>query len=58
MNTQGFYKYQDEQIYYAPNYVEGQEYTLISEYKDDNEYPVDEWYWFDCEEDALLFFKL
>jgi hypothetical protein len=52
MDTQGFYKYQDEQMYYAPHYVEGQGFTLIAEYKDQNEYPVDGWYWFDSEEEA------
>jgi hypothetical protein len=58
MNTSGFYKYQDEQIFYAPNYVEGQGYVLISEYKDQHEYPIDGWYWFESEEDAYVFFDL
>lgn len=58
MNTSGFYKYQDDQLLYAPNYVEGQGYVLISEYKDQHEYPIDGWYWFEGEEDAYVFFDL
>jgi hypothetical protein len=58
MNTSGFYKYQDDQLLYAPNYVEGQGYVLISEYKDQHEYPIDGWYWFESEEEANQFFNI
>lgn len=58
MNTSGFYKYQDEQLFYAPNYVEGQGYVLIADYRDQHEYPIDGWYWFESEEEANQFFNI
>jgi hypothetical protein len=54
--TQGFYKKQNNEIQYAPNFIEGNGYVLISSEKDTYEYPVDGWYWFNSEILANDFF--
>lgn len=50
--TQGFYKKIDDQIMYAPNYVESLGFVLVKEEKDNYKYPIDGWIWFDSEEEA------
>jgi hypothetical protein len=50
--TAGFYKAQDEQLIYAPNYVESSDYVLIAADKDGYIYPIDGWTWFESEEEA------
>jgi hypothetical protein len=56
--TAGFYKKQeDNQILYAPNWVEGLDISLVAQNKDQYEYPVDGWSWFESEEEARLFFE-
>jgi len=37
---------------YAPNYVESNGFVLVKQEKDNYEYPVDGWEWFDSEENA------
>ncbi len=51
--TQGFYKKIDDQIMHAPNYVESLGFVLVKEEKDNYEYPIDGWIWFDSEEEAF-----
>lgn len=51
--TAGFYKKHDEIIFYAPNWVEGPDISLVAQNKDQYEYPVDGWYWFESEEEAI-----
>lgn len=51
--TAGFYKKQDEQLLYGPNIIEGNGYVLLALDKDSYEYPVDEWFWFESEEEAI-----
>jgi hypothetical protein len=59
MDTSGFYKVDPiAGLLFGPNFVLNANYELRRETKDDNTYPVDEWYWFDSEEDARLFFNL
>jgi hypothetical protein len=53
--TSGFYKKDNEELLYAPNIVEGNGFVLVAQDKDQYEYPVDGWYWFDSEEEALQF---
>jgi hypothetical protein len=54
----GFYKKQeDDQILYAPNIVEGNSYVLVAQDKDEYDYPVDGWTWFNSEKEAISFFK-
>lgn len=55
--TAGFYKKQEDTILYAPNIVEGNGYVLAAQDKDQYEYPVDGWYWFESEEEANNFFN-
>lgn len=50
--TAGFYKKENDTLYYAPNIVEGDGYVLIAQDKDQYEYPIDGWNWFDSEEEA------
>ena len=56
--TAGFYKKQEDTVLYAPNTVEGDGYVLIVQNKDQYEYPVDEWYWFESEEEAYTQFQI
>jgi hypothetical protein len=51
--TSGFYKKDNEELLYAPNIVEGNGFVLVAQDKDQYEYPVDGWYWFDSEEEAI-----
>jgi hypothetical protein len=53
--TEGFYKKQDNELLYAPNIVEGNCYVLITQHKDQYEYPVDGWSWFESLEEAELY---
>jgi hypothetical protein len=58
METQGFYKYQDEQLFCAAHIVEGQGILLMCEQKDQYEYSIDGWHWFDSEEEAVEYFGI
>lgn len=47
-DTSGFYKQNEEgEWLYAPNFVYSATYELVREKKDEYNYPVDGWYWFD-----------
>jgi hypothetical protein len=54
----GFYKTQDGEVYYGPNFVVSATYELYKEFKDSYEYPIDGWYWFEDEDEAYLFFNI
>lgn len=54
----GFYKYFENELFYAPNFVYGPNYTLIIEKKNEYIFPVDGWYYFNSKEDANLFFNI
>ena len=45
--TEGFYKLEDDNWQYAPNFVYAPTYTLEKELKDTYTYPVDGWTWYD-----------
>jgi hypothetical protein len=45
--TAGFYKLEDDNWQYAPNFVSAPDYTLEKELKDTYTYPVDGWTWYD-----------
>jgi len=55
-----FYKLLDETTleYTSGPYVHSQEYMLLEEQKTAYTYPIDGWYWFDTEEEAIVFFGL
>lgn len=43
----GFYKFEDGNWQYAPNFVYGPGYELTREKKDEYNYPVEGWNWYD-----------
>lgn len=43
---------------HAPNFVVSSLYELRRENKDDYQYPVYGWFWFDSEEEAKAFFDI
>lgn len=49
----GFYKNEDGVLLYAPNFVSNLYYELNIQEKDSYEYPVDGWYYYDSEEEAI-----
>jgi hypothetical protein len=57
MNS-GFYKNDNGQLLYGPNFVLNKDYELKKENKDNYEYPVDGWYWFESETDARVYFNM
>ena len=52
--TDGFYKIDPEtgELLYAPNAVYGPGFTLLQDEKEQHQYPVDGWHWFDSEDEA------
>ena len=57
--TQGFYKTEDSMLHHAPNFIvfpDGTEMYTI--HKDSYTYPVNDWYYFDSEEEAKTFFGI
>jgi hypothetical protein len=42
----GFYKFEDGNWQYAPNFVYGPGYELTREKKDEYSYPVEGWSWY------------
>ncbi len=58
MDKAGFYKNDNGQLLYAPNYVINKDYELYKEQKDEHEYPANGWYWFNTREEALEFFDI
>jgi hypothetical protein len=51
--TEGFYKKDGEELLYAPNIVEGNGFVLVKQDKDQYEYPIEGWKWFESEEEAI-----
>lgn len=59
MNTSGFYKCENQQyLLYAENSVINKDYQLYREEHETYTYPVDDWYWFNTEEEAKAFFNI
>lgn len=54
----GFYKFEGGAMYYGPNFVLDSNYELRLETKDEHEYPVDGWYWFDDASEARAFWGI
>jgi len=52
-DTSGFYKKEDDQLLYGPNFVLNKNYELRRETKDQHTYPIDGWNWFDTEKEAI-----
>ena len=51
-DTSGFYKNDNGILLFGPNAIVSKDYSLFRELKDENQYPVDGWYWFNSEEEA------
>lgn len=49
---EGFYKNDNGQLLNAPNKVENKEFSIIKENRNEYNYPVNGWHWFDSEEEA------
>ena len=54
----GFYKLENKNLLYGPSYVLNENYSLYVENKDEYEYPIDGWYWFEDLESACNFLNL
>lgn len=54
----GFYKLDGSVVLNGPNFVVNANYELRAETKNNHEYPVDGWYWFDTNEEAYSFFDI
>lgn len=48
----GFYKADNNQLLYAPNFVLHADFELRSNTHAEHEYPIDGWYWFETEDEA------
>jgi len=55
---QGFYKNDNGDLLHGQNYVLAGQYNLYSNEKDQYEYPISGWYWFENEKTAREFFNL
>lgn len=59
MNTAGFYKTENNDLFYGPNYVLGIDgESLYKEQKDSYTFPIGGWYWFESEEEARIFLNI
>ena len=52
MNTSGFYKAQGADLLYAPIFVQSATSTLLRSDRENYQYPIDGWRWFDSKEAA------
>lgn len=55
--SEGFYKYEEPYLLNG-RWVLDAEYELHANQKDEYNYPVYGWYWFDSREEALEFFNV
>ena len=55
METQGFYKFDGENWYYAPNFVYAKDYSLE---KDSNRQEIDGWKWCDTAPQEYLLWEI
>lgn len=58
METSGFYKLDEGNLLYGPNFVLNENYELYKNTHEFYVYPIDGWYWFDNEDSARSFFNL
>lgn len=58
-DTSGFYKKENNELFYGKNFVYGINFTnLLRETKDQYTYPFEGWYWFDSETEARQFLNI
>ncbi|MCK9417678.1 hypothetical protein M0Q97_13630 [Candidatus Dojkabacteria bacterium] len=58
MEEKGFYKFDNNFLYYAPNFIYATNYELLSDMKDSYNLPIDGWYWFNSKIEANNFFNI
>lgn len=51
-----FYKRENDELMVAPNFVRAPRFDLFAEQKDEYQYPVEGWYWFDNLDAAMAAF--
>ena len=56
-DTSGFYKQENGELLYGPNFVLNKNYELRKETHEQHNYPVDGWHWYDSELEARLNLK-
>jgi hypothetical protein len=54
LDTSGFYKNDNGAILFGPNFVLNANYELRRETHEQHNYPVDGWFWFDSEKEAVI----
>ena len=54
LDTSGFYKNDNGTILFGPNFVLNANYELRRETHDQHNYPIDGWFWFDTEQEAVI----
>lgn len=54
----GFYKVDQGELLYAPNFVVSPNYELYKEDRANYNYPIDGWTWFDSQAEASEYFKI
>jgi hypothetical protein len=57
-DTSGFYKNDNGNLLFGPNFVLNASYELRRATKDEHTYPTDGWYWFDSEDEARTQFGI
>jgi len=58
-NTEGFYKFEDDLLQFAPNFVcMPGDINIFIENKNDYEYPINGWFYFQNYEAACIYFNL
>lgn len=57
-DTSGFYKNDNGNLLFGPNFVLNANYELRRATKDEHTYPTDGWYWFDSEDEARTQFGI
>jgi hypothetical protein len=57
-DTSGFYKLENTEIFYGPNFVEGPDFALYRDSHSTHTYPVNGWWWFGSRTDALTHFGI
>ena len=54
----GFYKFEDGNLLFAPNFVDAPEFTLDAINKNELNLPLDGWYWFESKQEAKDYFNI
>ena len=53
-----FYKNDNGNLLIGENFVYSPNFSMTKETKDEFDYPIEGWYWFDTEDEAYIFFGL